>query len=489
MKHRSTEGMMTDAWHLNHNDRIHYFHLKTTEDQSANLPSVGHLYTDDLLNFTVCDDILPVLPKEQYPEDCLPKYTGCAFTSPEGVHHIYYTMRNKYEAQKIGVALSEDLQTFRLCDNNPVLVPGSEIFFYGDGMQYEDCRDMLVVYDDKSEKYYGYFAAMAEENKRKFGVIGVAESDDLIHWCNQCIAFKCDFDGTIEVPDVFYLDGQWYLTMLTHSSFGAKYVFSDPNVVSGTIYARSNTPKGPFTFGEDNIFIGGTYSSGYTCRSFDFKGKKYLSYIDKSKYGWSISLPKEIRIVNGNLRPCYTPILEKLRKKKIVSALTKDMLTKRSSTFFWVLGNGEIHEENGSLLLKTYNHSVQSYMINVGGISGSEISYSFALNNSEGGIVIEITDNNGNIHRYLAVASIMEKAFILYSDLFFNVLCKRNFDFENDTEYTARIFVYDGTIEIYIDDMLLIQNSFDTRENVRVGLFCGNGSCCFKDFCVHELHC
>ena len=488
MKHRSTEGAMTDAWHLNHNDRIHYFHLKTDE-QFKNLPGVGHLYTDDLLTFTVCDDILPILPEDQYPEDCLAKYTGCAFTSPDGIHHIYYTMRNKYEAQKIGLCMSDDLETFRLYDNNPVLVPDSKVFFYGDGKQYEDCRDMLVVYDEKSKKYYGYFAAMAEENNRKFGVIGVAESDDLINWCNQDIAFKCDFDGTIEVPDVFFMDGKWYLTMLTHASFGAKYVFSDRNVVSGTIYAVSNSPKGPFLLNEDNVFIGGTYNSGYTCRSFDFKGKKYLSYIDKSNYGWSISLPKEIKVVNGNLRPCYTPILEKLRKGKIVSALTKNMLIKQPSTCFWKLGNGDIIEECGKLTLKTYNHSFQSYMINVGGVQGAEISYSFTLNNSEGGAVIEITDDNGNAQRYLAVADTTEKEFILYSDISFNVLYKRKFDFENDTEYTARIFVYDGTIEIYINDMLLIQNSFDTRGCVKTGIFSGNGDCSFKDFCVYELQC
>jgi len=488
MKHRSTEGMMTDAWHLNHKDRIHYFHLKTTIDQSGYIPSVGHLYTDDLLTFTVCEDILHILPKEQYPEDCLPKYTGCAFTSPEGIHHIYYTMRNSNEAQKIGLTLSEDLESFHLYENNPVLVPDPEVFFYGDGKQYEDCRDMLVVYDEKTKKYYGYFAAMAEENERKYGVIGVAESEDLINWCNQDIAFQCEFDGIIEVPDVFFMDGKWYLTMLTHACFGAKYIFSDRNVISGTVYAVSDTPKGPFVFGEDNVFIGGTFNSGYTCRSFDFKGKKYLSYIDKSNYGWSISLPKEIKVVNGNLRPCYTPILEKLRKRTVVSDLLKNMLIKQSSTCFWNLGKGEIVEENGKLLLESYHRSFQSYMIDAESVLGAEISYSFVLEHSEGGIVIEITDENGGIHRYLAVASIIEKEFILYTDLQFGVLYKRKFDFENNTEYTARIFVYDGTIEIYINDMLLIQNSFETKNSVKVGVFCGNGKFTINDFCMYELH-
>lgn len=487
MKFRSPEGIMTDAWHLNHNDRIHYFHLKTDE-QFKNLPSVGHLYTDDLLTFTVCDDILPILPEEEYPEDCLPKYTGCAFTSPCGMHYIYYTMRNRYEAQKIGLCMSKDLKVFHIYDKNPVLVPDSKMFFYGDGKQYEDCRDMLVVYDEGSKKYYGYFAAMAKDGERKYGVIGVAESDNLIAWHNQDIVFKCDFDGTIEVPDVFFMDGKWYLTMLTHSSFGAKYVFSDRNVVSGTIYAVSDNPKGPFVLGKDNVFIGGTFSSGYTCRSFDFKGKKYLSYIDKSEYGWSISLPKEIKVIDGNLRPCYTPILEKLRKREVITYIKKDMLTPQSSTCFWDLNKGEIIEKNNSLLMQTYGHGFQSWSVNTDKLAGAEISYSVILNDSEGGLVIETTTNEGNIKRYIAVASVLEKAFIVYSDsLNFSVLCKRDYAFENGIEYITRIFVYDGTIEVYINDVLLIQNSFLSEDALKIGVFCGNGSCMFTGFHVYEL--
>ena len=142
MKYRPSKDSLTDAWHLNVNDRIHYFHLRAKENSPDLAPGVAHLYTDDLLTFTECADILPVLSEEEYPQDCEPKYTGCAYTHPDGTHYIYYTMRNKQLAQKIGVTLSKDLENFELYEGNPVLVPDSDIFFYGDGKQYRrsSCR-------------------------------------------------------------------------------------------------------------------------------------------------------------------------------------------------------------------------------------------------------------------------------------------------------------------------------------------------------------
>ena len=488
MKFRSPEGVMTDAWHLNHNDRIHYFHLKTTDDQSELLPSVGHCYTDDLLHFTVCDDILPQLPKEEYPEDCLQKYTGCAITSKDGTHYIYYTMRNENEAQKIGVALTKDLENFTLCQKNPVLVPDSEIFYYGDGSGYEDCRDMLVVEDEKTGVYYGYFAAMVKEGERKFGAIGVAKSCDLINWGEQTIAFKCDFDGAVEVPDVFCIDGKWYLTMLTHSCFGSRYIFSDKNVLSGTLYAVADSPEGPFFLGEDNVFIGGTHESGYTCRSFDYKGEKYLSYIDKSQYGWSISLPKTIKVVENNLRPCYTAILEKLRKRIIVSDLSQAKLEKQPSTCFWHLGSGEVLAENDKVMLKCRENSFQTYMIEKSENQGAEIVFDITLYDSEGGAVIETTDANGKKMRYFAVASVTDKSFSVYKGATnFSPFCKRYYNFESATANNIRIFAFDGIIEVYVNDLLLIQNTFESGEEIKVGLYSGLGNCVLENFSVYEL--
>ena len=95
-------------------------------------------------------------------------------------------MRDKYRSQKIGLATSEDGEHFEEYSGNPILIPDEKIFVVRPKGNVTDCRDMHVVYDGKTNCYYGYFASMANiENRGEIGVVSVAESKDLINWKNQ----------------------------------------------------------------------------------------------------------------------------------------------------------------------------------------------------------------------------------------------------------------------------------------------------------------
>ena len=75
MKFKGQGYEMWDAWYLPDNEGVHVFHLK-------NQPTpwnVGHLYTNDLLHFEKKEDILQPLNEKDYPDDCLGKFTGCAY--------------------------------------------------------------------------------------------------------------------------------------------------------------------------------------------------------------------------------------------------------------------------------------------------------------------------------------------------------------------------------------------------------------------------
>ena len=75
MKYKGSYFNMWDAWYLNHGETVHAFHLKSHAGDNWN---VGHVYTKDLLHFHKMRDVLETLPEEQYPDDCLGKFTGCA---------------------------------------------------------------------------------------------------------------------------------------------------------------------------------------------------------------------------------------------------------------------------------------------------------------------------------------------------------------------------------------------------------------------------
>ena len=129
-------------------------------------------------------DVLETLPEEKYPDDCLGKFTGCT-VEKDGKYYLFYTMRDRYRSEKIGLAISEDLENFVEYKNNPVLTPDEDLFVVRAKREKTDCRDMNIVYDEENEIYYGYFAAMANvKNRGEIEVIGVAESFDLINWNN-----------------------------------------------------------------------------------------------------------------------------------------------------------------------------------------------------------------------------------------------------------------------------------------------------------------
>jgi len=95
--------------------------------------------------------------------------------------------------------------------------------------------------------------------------------------------------------------------------------------------------------------------------------------------------------------------------------------------------------------------------------------------------------NNSFNGEFSIMADTREKSLTVYSGgLDFNVFCKRQFNFENDKEYKMRVILLEGQLEIYIDDVLIIQNAFKTK-NMNFGLIVGCDFCAYKDFKIHNL--
>lgn len=496
MKYKGKDFNMWDAWFLNVDGRVHAFHLKGSEDlkKVGTKWSLGHLYTDDLLHFHVCGDVLPPLDEETYPEDCLGKFTGCAVTNPKtGEHYIYYTMRNRAESEKIGLAVTKDMLEFNVFPDNPVLTPDPDIFCVPPAGEKTDCRDMLVVYDDKTTRYYGYFAAMANNDDGvPVGVIGVAESDDLINWKNQKIAYMPQFCGVIEVPDVYFTDGKWYMTFLTGNGYGAKGAISDEDLTNYTLYAVSDCPFGPFTENSDNVFIGGPYESGYTCRTVMYENKRYVMYIERSCYGAAISLPKEVRILDGKLCPCYTPLLRNLRTGNHVDNITADMLVPCASSFGWNIKRGkDIKEGNGTFTICGGEYDYNCFIINEATYASLEMEFKMVCNCREGGAMLKVKREDDVLSYYITANTDEQKLCVYKTDL---LMCrhfvpcgKRKYRFEKGKEYAFRIIAVEGQLEIYIDDILVLQRSMQTSGGMTAGFVCGCGDVKITAPAVYEL--
>ncbi|MBR7133640.1 MAG: family 43 glycosylhydrolase [Clostridia bacterium] len=499
MKYKGTYFNMWDAWYLNVNDNIHAFHLKSHPGENWN---VGHIYTKDLLHFTKMRDILETLPEEQYPDDCLGKYTGCA-VEKDGIYYLYYTMRDHFGSEKIGLAISKDLEHFSEYENNPILDLDKELFVVREKGQKTDCRDMFVIYDDERKKYFGYFAAMANiKDRGELGVIGVAESTDLINWHKQKIIYIPEFNGVIEVPNVFKIDGKWYMTFMTNTQYGAKGAVSDPNLNSYIIATFSSSPNGIFQCCDDNVFLGSTrINNGYALRCVEYKNKLYAMYIERSEYGYALSLPKEVKAIDGVIKPYYTDILNGLRTK---NQWDNPDFVRIPATFAWRnVTAGEINKNDKYIEVTGYKNSLQAFKASIDSVKSLEVEFNISGDFEEAGLVLYCSDNKiEEIYKTenlgcLAWADYVWSANYISFDKINNLISfnkgmvepinTRQFPFANNNKLNVRVIAMEGQLEVYINDILFIECGMETKSHIVPGLFSYSGKARISNFKVYEL--
>ncbi len=496
MKYKGTYFKMWDAWYLNVNDTIHAFHLKAHDGECWN---VGHIYTNDLLHFKRLRDVLEPLPEEKYPDDCLGKYTGCA-VEKDGTYYLYYTMRDSAKSEKIGLAMSKDLEHFTEYEHNPVFDLDKDVFVVNARGEKTDCRDMLIVYDKEREKYFGYFAAMANiDGCGELGVIGVAESHDLLYWSNQKIVFVPEFNGVVEVPNVFKIDNKWYMTLMTSTQYGAKGAVSDPNLNSYTIVASSDAPDEMFKCVEDNVFIGSTrLNNGFALHCVEYKGKLYAMYTERSEYGSAISLPKEVKAVDGTVKPYYTDILKSLRTGRQWDDFD---FVRIPATFAWpnVIA-GELAKTDECIEVTGYKNSLQAFKAGIESVKSLEVEFNISGDFEEAGLVFycstdkiekEYTSADFGWNKYVWAANYISFSkkdnLIIFNKGMVEPVCQRQFCFDNIDKIHVRAIAMEGQLEVYINDILFIECGMETKEYITPGLFAFSGKAEISDFMVYEL--
>lgn len=497
MKYHADKTKMWDAWFLNIDGTVHAFHLQMPL-QDSDLPfaeawSIGHAISSDLIHWIQCPNILPPLQDERDPKDFGSKFTGCAIEK-DGKYYLYYTMRDKVNYdQRIGVAISEDAYNWTRYPKNPVIEPDTDKFIgYGPRdpeWGIVDCRDFVVIRNPADGLYYGYFVAAAMIGRMSpVGAIVAAVSDDLLNWKNQTIVYVPRSNGMIEVPDVYYMNGKWYLTVLTGNHYCGRAGTYDEYINNYTLFAVADHPLGPFTEPDRNVFIGGIANSGFTCRTVEKDGKRYVLYVDRPAGIETLSLPKEVHVDSEDRPgPYYAEILTNLRTDTIIGRDHLPELTERpANSFAWKTYGGIFTKENNKIIAVTEPFSWQAEGFGTGA-HNIEFNADVTLKGAvSAGLWISCRTGEKRIDNLFLLEP--ENGRVILTKFYdFSNYAARKYEFNQNTCYQIKLILIDGVCELYVNNHLLLQCGIEMLETSNAGFFCDRGTAEFENISLYAL--
>ncbi len=252
-----------DSWWVDDGERHHLFHL--TAPASLGDPGlrheqarVGHAVSTDLVTWESLADALGPRPGEW---DDQAIWTGCTVRGHDGGWRMFYTALGRRRLgldQRVGVAFSDDLETWARPQHQPLLSADPRWYRTladdpgGDGRASETWRDPFVFRDPEGDGWHLVLAARDRTGEPgDDGVLGHARSVDLETWEVQPpLSSPGAGFSQLEVPQVHELDGRWVLLFSGHPSIQTEArlaAHATPDVAAYCLWAVvADSPLGPW---------------------------------------------------------------------------------------------------------------------------------------------------------------------------------------------------------------------------------------------------
>jgi beta-fructofuranosidase len=215
-----------DSWIADDGEHYHLFYLQAPRSLGdAGLrhlhATVGHARSTDLVEWEVLPDALGPTPSSW---DDVSIWTGSTVLGDDGIWRMYYTATNTrgygVRDQRLGLAESDDLVTWRKCGTTPLLTADPRWYktLPEDITASETWRDPQVFRDPGGDGWHMLITARSVTNGRHDdGVLAHARSHELRTWelgppiCESGFGF-----GQLEVAQVKQLGGRWVLAFTCH---------------------------------------------------------------------------------------------------------------------------------------------------------------------------------------------------------------------------------------------------------------------------------
>lgn len=484
--------MIGDTWQISDGNKVHTFFLqwKDFDDLSdRHSGSIGHAVSSDLLHWEQLPDAL--LPGEKGSYDDLDLWTGSSVFK-DGKNYLFYTSRNAKnpDHNAISLAISEDMLVWEKHEKNPVLKPDpryyhnenniSPLALHGNaGYSIVDCRDMCVVYDEERGCYWGFTALRRPDSEcSRTSVIGLSRSYDLINWEQLPPCFCPNKYHCIETPDVFFLDGKWYMLCLSGNYYGQRNRTGDPNLEGTiTVYAVSDKVEGPYTEISDNVLLGSKQINGICAKTVLYRGKRYLFSTQICGHGSeneirTLSFPKEVVTENGRLYLKWFDGIDSLfsENEPLNSVNAIENTGKWGTLGVWDFDDGCISAS-----------AEDDWTLRAFDIISDDFIFECELLNcgaSSAGVAFGIEGNDVFSDNRLILLDFEENE-VVYSKV-------RRFTKENarrvrfPDEFALKILRIGSETEVYIDNKLVLHHQ-DGKKCGKLGLFAECGTVKFKN--------
>jgi beta-fructofuranosidase len=272
---RLPDKWLWDFWLAQDGPDYHLFYLQAP--RSLEKPelrhwnvSIGHAVSQDLRDWQVLPDALHPSPASTKAWDNYTTWTG-SIIRHEGLWVLLYTGGNRAEralVQRIGLATSTDLIRWQKHRANPLLSADPRWYELLDlNLWHEQAwRDPWVFQHPETGDFHAFITARCNDGPADGrGVMGHAQSSDLIHWeVLPPVTEPGDF-GHLEVPQRVEMGGRYYLLFSAqasaHSVLRCQQTSRKP--VTGTHYLIAEDPLGPFCLSTNELLIGDRIGSLY----------------------------------------------------------------------------------------------------------------------------------------------------------------------------------------------------------------------------------
>ena len=474
-------------------DEYHLFTEQTPLEYEPPLDgkrTVGHAVSKDLFHWEELPTTIGCGPPGSF--DAFTIYHMDVFHH-EGKFYQYYTgldISEPGQQQAVGLAISEDGIHWEKHPDNPVL--------RADPRWYEPAIPKEATYQEKDFRrlWFRDPCIIQEQESGKFGMIVIARdlahhpdvrgclawatSDDLNRWEPHPPIFSPGRFHTIETPSIFERDGRHYIIYMTHQGWGAPPMVTDPYQTAGNFYAISETGwEGPYLPPEDEVLLAahGQMRMGAQRTVDGPDGERYLygwlilkpSEDDAQvelKHGMVMPPPRKIRFLDdGRMQPIYNADIESFTSPVEIDTGSVSPLPEEED--HWEVHDGRaigkhFKTRTISLLPGKYKDFIFSAKVEF-------------LRGERAGLVLRTATDGSRGLQVVADRRYGRVEFgILGSDSFIDARsCTLKDEFE------LRIIALDYSIEVYLDDSLLIHQVRHREKSGAIGFLVDRGEAQF----------